>query len=104
KLIRRRVSAPHAANSESGPLKNFTTWEAHLKNISKTPLLVGGALTVGFLVFKILRNPAVKKKLEDAYDEGCTNLDQRVGWSTLQTPGGLLTLVGVRNTLRANNF
>ena len=75
-----------------------------MKNISKIPLFVGGALAGAFLIFKILRNPAVKKKLQDAYDDGCTSLDQRVGWSTLPTPGGLLTLVGVRNTLRAKNL
>jgi hypothetical protein len=70
----------------------------------KVPMLVAGGLAAAFVIMKILRLPAVKKKLGDAFDEGCTGLDQRVGWSTLPTVGGLLALVGVRNTLRAKNL
>ena len=34
----------------------------------------------------------------------CTEIDQRTGWSTLPTSGGLVTLIGVRNMLRQNNL
>jgi hypothetical protein len=53
---------------------------------------------------KVLRRPAVKQKLGDIFDAACTRLDHLVGWSTLPTVGGLVTLVGVRNTLRAKNL
>jgi hypothetical protein len=53
---------------------------------------------------KVLRRPAVKQKLGDVFDTACTRLDHLVGWSTLPTVGGLVTLVGVRNTLRAKNL
>jgi hypothetical protein len=69
-----------------------------------TPTLVVGGFAAAFLLIKVLRRPDVKRKLGDLFDEACTHLDQRVGWSALPTVGGLVTLVGIRNTLRKNNL
>lgn len=68
------------------------------------PTLIAGGFASAFLLTKLLRRPKVKRRLGDLFDEACTHLDQRVGWSTLPTAGGLITLIGVRNTLRANNL
>ena len=69
-----------------------------------TPALVVGGFASAFLLLKLLRRPDVKRRLSDAFDRACTDLDQRVGWSTLPTVGALVTLIGVRNTLRGNNL
>jgi hypothetical protein len=74
------------------------------KRKSFTPTLIAGGFATAFLLVKVLRRPQVKRKLGDLFDDACTRLDQRVGWSTLPTVGGLLTLVGIRNTLRQNNL
>lgn len=66
--------------------------------------LIAGGLATAFLLMKVLRRPAVKQKLGDIFDAACTRLDNLVGWSTLPTAGGVVTLVGVRNTLRAKNL
>ena len=68
------------------------------------PTLIAGGFATAFLLTKLLRRPEVKRRLSDFFNEACTHLDQRVGWSTLPTAGGLVTLIGVRNTLRANNL
>ncbi|HEY4379429.1 MAG TPA: peroxidase family protein [Acidobacteriaceae bacterium] len=52
----------------------------------------------------ILRRPEVKRALGNIYDEACTKVDKSVGWSNLPLIGGLATLVGIRNTLRAKNL
>jgi hypothetical protein len=70
----------------------------------RIPALIAGGLATAFLLMKVLRRPAVKQKLGDVFDTACTRLDHLVGWSTLPTVGGLVTLVGVRNTLRAKNL
>jgi hypothetical protein len=70
----------------------------------RIPALIAGGLATALLLRKILRRPAVKQKLGDIFDAACTRLDHRVGWSALPTVGGLVTLVGVRNTLRAKNL
>ena len=70
----------------------------------RKPALIAGGVATAFLLMKILRRPAVKQKLGDIFDEACTKLDQLRGWNTLPTAGGLVTLVGVRNTLRAKNL
>ncbi len=56
------------------------------------------------LLVKLFRRPGVKRRAGELFDQACTQLDQRVGWSTLPTVGGLVTLIGVRNTLRAHNL
>lgn len=70
----------------------------------RVPALIAGGLATAFLLMKVLRRPAVKQKLGDIFDAACTRLDHLVGWSTLPTVGGVVTLVGVRNTLRAKNL
>ncbi len=65
---------------------------------------IAGGAAATFLIVKILSNPRIKRQLGDAFDQACTRLDQRAGWSTLPTAGGLVTLIGVRNTLRAHNL
>ncbi len=70
----------------------------------KVPTLIAGGAAAAFLLTKFLRRPEVKKKLEEFFDDACTRVDQGIGWSNLPTPGGLVTLVGVRNTLRAHNL
>jgi hypothetical protein len=70
----------------------------------RKPALIAGGVATAFLIMKILRRPAVKQKLGDIFDAACTKLDHVEGWSTLPTVGGLVTLVGVRNTLRAKNL
>lgn len=66
--------------------------------------LVGGGAAAAFLLLKLFRSSEAKQKLGELFDQGCTSLDQKEGWSTLPTVGGLVTLVGVRNTLRAHNL
>lgn len=72
--------------------------------ILKTSAFLGAGLGAAFLLVKVLRRPAVKKKIGELFDEACTRVDHRVGWSTLPTVGGLVTLVGIRNTLRSGNL
>jgi hypothetical protein len=69
-----------------------------------TPTLIAGGFATAFLLIKVLRRPEVKRKLGDLFNEACTHLDHSVGWSTLPTVGGLVALVGIRNTLRQNNL
>ncbi len=66
--------------------------------------VVGVAAAAGYLIARVLMKPEVKAKLKEGFDDLCTQIDQRHGWSTLPTLGGLITLVGVRNTLRAKNL
>lgn len=70
----------------------------------KASACIGLGSVGAFLLVKFLRRPEVKKKLGEAFDSACTAVDHRVGWSTLPTVGGLITLVGIRNTLRAHNL
>ena len=69
-----------------------------------TPALIAGGIAASFLLVRLLRRPAVKRRLGELFDDFCTRVDQGVGWSTLPTVGGLVTLVGIRNTLRAHNL
>ncbi|MBV8673838.1 MAG: heme peroxidase [Acidobacteriaceae bacterium] len=66
--------------------------------------LIGGGAVGAFLLAKFLRRPDVKQRLGILFASVCTKVDQRVGWSTLPTVGGLAVLVGVRNRLRAHNL
>ncbi len=70
----------------------------------KVSALVAGAAAAAYLVVQYLRRPAVQQKLAQTFEDACTRVDQSVGWSTLPTLGGLVALVGVRNTLRAQNL
>jgi len=66
--------------------------------------LIGAGAGVAALLVKFLRRPEVKRALGERFDTACTRVDNHVGWSTLPTIGGLVALVGVRNTLRAKNL
>ena len=68
-----------------------------------TGWVVGGAAAVAAGVW-LLKRPAVKKALGAVFDEACTRIDQKTGWSGLPLIGSLAVLVGVRNTLRAHNL
>ncbi len=70
----------------------------------KTSACLGAGLGAAILLVKVLRCPAVKRKLGELFDAACTKVDHRVGWSTLPTVGGLVSLVGIRNTLRSTNL
>ena len=63
-----------------------------------------GAVAATYLAAKYLRMPGTKQRLASWFNERCTELDQHHGWSTLPTLGGLVTLIGVRNTLRSHNL
>ena len=75
-----------------------------LRRLIKFSLLGGAAAVAAFALVKILKQPKVKQKLKDLFDDACTRVDQNKGWSNLPTVGGLITLVGIRNTLRAKNL
>lgn len=70
----------------------------------KIPALVVGVVAAAYVVLKVLRQPAVKKKLSEEFEAACTAIDHRVGWSRLPTLVGVLSLVGLRSLLRANNL
>jgi len=70
----------------------------------KASALIGVGAGAAFLLVRLLRRPEVRDKLRNLFDVGCTELDQRVGWSVLPTVGGLVELVGIRNTLREKNL
>ena len=70
----------------------------------KTSAWIGAGAGAAFLLVRVLRRPEVKQKLGEIFNSACTRVDQRFGWSTLPTVGGLLTLVGMRNSLRAHNL
>jgi hypothetical protein len=70
----------------------------------KTVAWIGAGAGAAALLLKILRRPDVKLALGDLFDAASTRLDQQLGWSVLPTVGGLVDLVGIRNTLRANNL
>jgi hypothetical protein len=75
-----------------------------LKRLLKLSAILAGGAAAAVVLVKVLRRPEVQQTLKDAYDDGCTRLDQTVGWSNVGTVGGLATLIGVRNTLRAKNL
>src|ERR1700712_4144913 len=54
--------------------------------------------------WKLLKQAGRTGKLAKGFEWGCTRVDQRIGWSGLRLPGALVTLIGVRNTLRAKNL
>lgn len=74
------------------------------KNGWKVAALVGGGVASAYVLRRVLQQPKVKQLLHEGYSAACTGIDQRIGWSGLPTLGGLLTLIGVRNTLRAKNL
>ena len=41
----------------------------------RKPALIAGSVATAFLLMKFLRRPAVKQKLGDIFDAGCTKLD-----------------------------
>ena len=75
-----------------------------LRRLLKFSLLGGAAAVAGFALVKVLKQPKVKQRLQDLFDDACTRVDQNKGWSNLPTVGGLITLVGIRNTLREKNL
>ena len=76
--------------------------------MSHRPVRVAAWIAAGaaasLLLVKVLKHPAVKKRLAEVFDDASTRVDQRVGWSRLPALGALITLIGVRNTLRAGNL
>ena len=70
----------------------------------KALVWIGAGVGTAALLVKVLRRPGVKRALGDLFNSGCTRVDQQIGWSTLPTVGGLVDLVGIRNTLRAKNL
>jgi len=70
----------------------------------KTFAWIGVGVGTAALLVKVLRRPEVKRALGECFDRACTKVDDLLGWSTLPTVGGLVALVGIRNTLRANNL
>ena len=75
-----------------------------LRRLLKFSILGGAAAVAAFALVKVLKQPKVKQKLKDLFDDACTRVDQNIGWSNLPTVGGLITLVGIRNTLREKNL
>ena len=75
-----------------------------LRRLLKFSLLGGAAAVAAFALVKVLKQPKVQQRLKDLFDDACTRVDQNIGWSNLPTVGGLITLVGIRNTLRAKNL
>ncbi len=73
------------------------------KNVLTLIWVVGG-LGATCILIKVFRRPGVKRLAGELFHQACTHLDQRTGWSTLPTLGGVVTLVGIRNTLRAHNL
>ena len=66
---------------------------------------IGAAVVgAGYVLFKVLSKTPLKQKIASAYNDACTRIDQKYGWSTLPTPIGLALLVGVRNKLRSENL
>ena len=70
----------------------------------KTLTAVGSVAAAGYAAYKVLSAPSIKGKLASAFNDLCTGIDQKHGWSTLPTPIGLVVLIGVRNKLRAANL
>jgi hypothetical protein len=68
------------------------------------PTLFVVGVTSAYVLFKLLRRPAVKQALAKSFNRACVDVDQKSGWSTLPTLGALIALVGIRNTLRAENL
>jgi hypothetical protein len=75
-----------------------------LRRLLKFSLLGGATAVAAFALVKVLKQPKVKQRLQDLFDDACTRVDQNKGWSNLPTFGGLIALVGIRNTLRAKNL
>jgi hypothetical protein len=70
----------------------------------KFSAIIGAGAAASYLIPKLLHRPAVKQQLEKLFNRACTSVDQWIGWSHLPVPLGLITLVGVRNTLRQENL
>ncbi len=69
------------------------------KMLGKAALMVGGAAIGAIVIPKIVR--ALQSPEAAALAEGLTEaVDHKVGWHTLPTPLGLLSLVEMRRTLR----
>ncbi len=79
-----------------------------MPNSSSTATKVIGilGLTAGatYVLYKVIAATPLKQKLAGHFNDACTRIDQKAGWSTLPTPLGLLILIGVRNKLRGSNL
>ncbi len=74
------------------------------KNVLRISGWIAGGVAAAVSTVWLLKQPSVKKVLGEVFDEGCTGIDQKKGWSGLPLLGSLAVLVGVRNTLRAHNL
>jgi hypothetical protein len=70
----------------------------------KTFAFIGAGAGAAVLLVKFLRRSEITRSIGELFDSACTEVDNHVGWSKLPTVGGLVTLVGIRNTLRAKNL
>lgn len=74
------------------------------KSVLRISGSIAGCLAAVAATVWLLKQPSVKKALGELFDQGCTRVDQKKGWSNLPLLGSLAVLVGVRNTLRAHNL
>jgi hypothetical protein len=72
--------------------------------VGKVLGIVSLAAVGGYVGYKLFTSALIKKKLAEAYNEGCTIIDQRFGWNNLPTPVALALLIGIRNKLRRSNL
>lgn len=75
-----------------------------MRSALRTLGIVGVSAATGYVLLKLFQRSPLKQKLAAAFEDLCTDLDQKHGWSTLPTPVGLVLLIGVRNRLRAQNL
>ena len=69
------------------------------KTLRASALLGAGAATV-FVAPRVWRFMNRKFALSERFNRACELLDHRVGWDKLPTPIGLVSLIGIRHTLR----
>ncbi len=73
---------------------------------SKTGVVLGvvGAAGAAYALYKVFTAEPVRKKMAATYNEACTWIDHRYGWSNFPTPVGIALLIGIRNKLRSSNL
>lgn len=79
-----------------------------IKSSGTSWLKVLGLLGIGVVAVtkgpKLLRYVSRKGRLSETFNKMTERVDHRVGWDKLPTALGMMTLVGIRNTLRAKNL
>lgn len=72
--------------------------------ILKTVALLGAGTAAALTLPKLFRSAARNKTLNSLFNQACEKIDHAIGWDKLPLPLGLITLIGIRHSLREKNL